>query len=409
MALSNSYDFKLTATQVVQEMLENIGEYSPGDTIDSNDFNSCIRSLNMMIKTWQAQGIGLWQLKECALFFEEDGYKYDLGPSGDHATASYVKTEVATAGSSSDTSIVIDSTTGMNDSYDRNGIITATTPAASGQITMDGALLDGTVCVLPSWRNILIYSDGNDSGVTFTVAGTNSLDETVTEVITGPNATSVYSTYKYKTVTSVSISGAGTGNIEVGCVGDRVGIELDDDSLQWTFIAGALNTTLPLMDALTDDAAVDNHIYSYQDLISRPLEIVEARLHKKDDIEIPLFPLSRDEYMLLSTKSSSGTPSQFYYNPQRPNGEVRIWQASSNVNEWMMFTAKLPIQDLDETTDDFEFPAEWFEALCYNGAIRVAPKFGLTVSDDVRALAMGSFQVLKEHDIEHESIYFRVG
>jgi len=114
---------------------------------------------------------------------------------------------------------------------DDNGICTAQTPAASGTLTIDGALTDSGAYV-PSqsstaatrntaWaRQIAVKSSGNDSGVTFTITGTDVNGKALSETITGPNAGTVYTAATlvglFRSVTKVEISGAGTGNIEVG-------------------------------------------------------------------------------------------------------------------------------------------------------------------------------------------------
>jgi len=90
---------------------------------------------------------------------------------------------------------------------DDNGICTSQTPAAAANLTIDGALtstISGNVVYAPSqsstaatrntaWaRQIAVKSSGDDSGVTFTITGTDVNGKALTETITGPNAGSVY-------------------------------------------------------------------------------------------------------------------------------------------------------------------------------------------------------------------------
>ena len=416
MATSGSYNYKLTADGVITEALSLVGVYDPGETLAAADSASALITLNIMLKAWQSQGIGLWLKKEYALFFADGTYSYDVGPSGDHCTTSYVKTEVATAAASAATSLVVDSITGFGNTFDRDGIITATTPSGSGSITLSGTLVTSSVAYLPSGssaevsaRTILVYGGNDESGKTFTVVGTDANDASQTEVITGPNAGTVYSTYKYKTVTSVTASGATTGNIEVGVVGDFIGIELDDGTVQWTNAAAAVSTTtLTLMDALTDSVAVDNHVYTYTHKAQRPLEIDEVRLHTSDDNERPLLMVSRQEYMALSDKDSAGSPNQVYFNPTRTNAEFRVWPAPDDTKEWIMFTGKYPIQDMDTTSHDIDIPQEWFEALAWNLAVRLAPKYGRPIDPNVLLMAAKFKENVLEFDREFTSVFIQV-
>lgn len=105
---------------------------------------------------------------------------------------------------------------------DADGIATAQTPGGSGNLTLDGALTSGGTLTLSDAHIVTITSDANDSGVTFTITGTDSRDVSISEVVTGPNTTTVLSTKYFKTVSQIVISGAGTGNITVGVNGESV-------------------------------------------------------------------------------------------------------------------------------------------------------------------------------------------
>lgn len=104
--------------------------------------------------------------------------------------------------------------------YDADGIVTATTPAAAGTMTINGGLkTDSTHVYFSSPRFLCIYSDGDDSGVTFSFTGTDKDGNAQYETIAGPNAVIKATTKKFLSVTNVSISGAGTGSITIGSVG----------------------------------------------------------------------------------------------------------------------------------------------------------------------------------------------
>ncbi len=102
------------------------------------------------------------------------------------------------------------------DVADPNGISVAQTPVASGNLTITGDLATGGVATFDIARHVSITSDGNDSGVTFTITGTDRNGDALTESITGPGSTTVNGNRNFLTVTQVAIDGAGTGNIEVG-------------------------------------------------------------------------------------------------------------------------------------------------------------------------------------------------
>lgn len=99
---------------------------------------------------------------------------------------------------------------------DRNGISLAQTTAGAANLTITGALASGGVATLDIPRHVGIYSAGDISSITFTVTGTDRTGATITETITGVNATTVNGNKNFKTVTRVAASAAVETNVEVG-------------------------------------------------------------------------------------------------------------------------------------------------------------------------------------------------
>lgn len=100
-----------------------------------------------------------------------------------------------------------------------NAICLSQTPAGAGALTLNGALVTSGVAILDVARRVLITCAGDESTRTFTITGTSSSGNSLTETITGPNATTAQSVLDYKTVTSITISGAAAGAITVGTSG----------------------------------------------------------------------------------------------------------------------------------------------------------------------------------------------
>lgn len=408
MATSSSYNFNVTAGDIITEALGLVGAYSIGESIDASESADALRSLNMMLKSWHTT-MGIWLNKELNLFLANATVKYDLGPTGDHCAVGAVKTELAAAAASGATSLTIDATTGFGNTFDRDGIITAVTPGAAGAIPLTGALVASGIATLSGERRILIYAAGNESARTFSIVGQDSAGVAVTENITGPNATTVYSSSAYRTISSVTVDAGTAGNIEVGQVGDPIGIEQDNDTLHWTYLAGALSTTPSLVTALTGAAAIDNHVYSYTIKAPRPIQIVECRLHRADGNDTPLMIGGRLDYMTLSNKTQTGTPNQVYYDKQLTDGALYVWLAPTDMQNYLKFTARLPIQDMDNLTDDFEIAQEWYEALAWNLAVRLYPKYQKPIDPTVALMAERMLDDARASDSENVPIYIRIG
>ncbi len=104
---------------------------------------------------------------------------------------------------------------------DAEGVSMLSQTPSAGALTLNGSLVSGGVATLDKPRRVLITAAGNESSRTFTIVGTstNYGSATITETITGPNATTAQSVLDYKTVTSITISGNAAGAITVGTSG----------------------------------------------------------------------------------------------------------------------------------------------------------------------------------------------
>jgi hypothetical protein len=95
---------------------------------------------------------------------------------------------------------------------------------ASGTASGTLSLLANDLGYNGTGYQVSITSDGADADKTFTVTGVKvgavGYDGVVTESVTGPSASVVYSTNYYTRVDSVAISASSTGNIKVGYGGD---------------------------------------------------------------------------------------------------------------------------------------------------------------------------------------------
>jgi hypothetical protein len=123
MATSGSADFSITRNEILQKALERAKILAQGEDMDSEMQNSAQFALNLMTKEWQADGLNLWAVdREVTLFMVKGQQTYSLGTSGTHAAKTVVSTQMRVAGTASDTTLEVDSTTGMT-AADNIGIV----------------------------------------------------------------------------------------------------------------------------------------------------------------------------------------------------------------------------------------------------------------------------------------------
>ncbi len=102
-----------------------------------------------------------------------------------------------------------------------NGIATSQSLGAAGNFTLNGALVSGGVATLSPARRVYITSAGNDTGLTFTVYGTDRYGNTISEAMSGANGAATsrgqgYSVNDFLTVTRVASSGATASTVTIG-------------------------------------------------------------------------------------------------------------------------------------------------------------------------------------------------
>ena len=330
MASSGVVTYRPTANTAINQALLMVGAIDPenNNTPTANQTANALTAGNMLLKTWETNGLQLWERRWAVVFPQETQGLFVLGspgPAGDHACLS----------------------TPMNGGFVQTTLSAA---AASGASTISVTSVTGQ-----------LSTAGN---------------------------------------TAVSITNA-----------YNIGIQLDDGTLQWTTVNGAPSgTTVTLAATLTGAAASGNYVYCYQTKLIRPLRVIDGFVrHVAGGNDTPIRTISRQEYMRFGNKSSQGTPTQIYYDPQTNVGNLYVYPTFSSVAQLLFVDIQRPIEDLATASDDFDLPQEWAEALTYNIAWRLAPAYTLPSSTykQIKELAIFTFDKLNTWDQEMASMFLQ--
>lgn len=100
-----------------------------------------------------------------------------------------------------------------------NAIALSQSLGGAGNLTLNGSLATSGVATMDTPRRVLITSAGNDSGLTWTLTGTDRSGMPQSETFAGSNAAAVYSALDYLTVTQIAGSGATGAAITAGTNG----------------------------------------------------------------------------------------------------------------------------------------------------------------------------------------------
>lgn len=104
MATSNSFNYSVTAAQIIYAAAENLEIVAGGSTINSNDQTSLLQRLNFIAKQWQgnadmAAGLHVHTRQRVTLFLSKTKNQYLIGPAAtdDFATTQYGRTTLSAA------------------------------------------------------------------------------------------------------------------------------------------------------------------------------------------------------------------------------------------------------------------------------------------------------------------------
>lgn len=110
-------------------------------------------------------------------------------------------------------------------------------------------------------------------------------------------------------------------------------------------------------------------------LPERYLRILNARL-KRSGIETPMEELSAREYDELPQKTTTGLPTTYFYDRRTETGVLYVWPALATASgETIEYRYQREIADIAASTDVADVPSEWWEAVIYGLALRVAEAY----------------------------------
>lgn len=116
------------------------------------------------------------------------------------------------------------------------------------------------------------------------------------------------------------------------------------------------------------------------DLVANlPLRIVDAYLRVANvDTKVQL--MSRYDYDVVANKTSQGSPSQLFYDPQIPNGKIYLAAAPNSSAAVLHFVSQEAIQDVGSSTDNPYIPQEWYQLLKWALMDEISLEYGCKAS-----------------------------
>ncbi len=158
---------------------------------------------------------------------------------------------------------------------------------------------------------------------------------------------------------------------------DVIGIELDDGTRQWTTIVSVdSSTALTITTGLTSAASSGNTVFTYTTHASKPLHISSARFRNSDGNDRIITIKGRDDFMAISTKTTSGKINTLMYAPGLTSTTVYVWPTPDSTADRLKYSYVRMLEDFDASSDNPDFPTEWLSALTLTLMWRVSRTYG---------------------------------
>lgn len=143
--------------------------------------------------------------------------------------------------------------------------------------------------------------------------------------------------------------------------------------------------------------------------MARPLRALEGYYLNVSNNKTPIYLISRDEYMTLSTNVQQGAISQFFVDKQRTQLKISFWLVPDTVAA--TGTAHLLLQqqvtNFISLTEDIDFPIEWYMALRWGLADDICTGQPEAIMSRCSVKAASFRAALEDWDVEDASTRFQ--
>ena len=151
------------------------------------------------------------------------------------------------------------------------------------------------------------------------------------------------------------------------------------------------------------------------DLVAdKPLRLIQGVIRNisvTPYIDTPLQIISKQEYMTLGSKFSTGIANSVYLNPGTTSSSVKLFltpDTTTSTNYRIILPCQRPINDISTASSVPDFPNEWMQALVWGLADQLSLEYGLPINhrQEVMLRAEKYKEQLTGWDVEYESTFF---
>jgi len=178
-------------------------------------------------------------------------------------------------------------------------------------------------------------------------------------------------------------------------------LEYSLDNVNWFLVQSFSKADCPQNNTIWFN--LDNSLFAryfrIREIGGATLNIQELYFERVQN-DMPIAPISRQEYMMITNKNSKAKPTCYMVDRQSSTTTLYLWPSSTSQYKTLFFTYKKYIQDVGGMTNTLDIPQRFYEALCSKLALMNAYNFNAEKVAILLPKAQESFELASQEDAE---------
>lgn len=113
-----------------------------------------------------------------------------------------------------------------------------------------------------------------------------------------------------------------------------------------------------------------------------PLKVIQAyRIEQSGAVNVPMLVHTHYNYNLLPLNAAQAEPINLYYQPLSTYGVIKLWPTPIDATTTVTIVYQRPFEDMTASTNNFDFPAYWNDAIVAGLAWRLSGEYGIPIQD----------------------------
>lgn len=129
---------------------------------------------------------------------------------------------------------------------------------------------------------------------------------------------------------------------------------------------------------------------------------------RRNGVDTPIFPMSRDEYLAIPNKTTQGLPNRFYFDRQSGTPTLTFWDVPENATDQIIYYRMRQLQDAGAGMNTADIPHRWQEAVVAGLAAKLSEKYAPEREQSAVAKAEAAYRRAYQEDRERVPTVTRV-